>query len=124
MMRCDFTQDFLVGFDSEVLFKFVQQMDKTAYRTAQFCIKVPSQLKNCSITFYNKIMYYILVKSLRTKIGFMVSMLFDNENKDLQQLLNLAKETGLTRMELRFEHFEFESTEHYKQQLLVASCLL
>jgi hypothetical protein len=47
----------------------------------------------------------------------MVSMVFFNENPDLQRQLLEAVQTGLTRVELRFEHFHFRNACFYKSKV-------
>ena len=80
MLRCDFTQDYCIGFDSEVLYTHLMEQYKCKVsRTGQFCLKFKDSEEH-SLTIYNKVMYYLLTKSISKTIGSSVSSIFDNEN--------------------------------------------
>lgn len=66
----------------------------------------------------------MFVHSLRKKLGAQLSGLFCNEDEDLQRVIDEYCETGITRVELRFEKRSFEPKEYYEQQMDHAYCTL
>lgn len=55
----------------------------------------------------------MFVHSLRKRIGAQVSGLFCNEDEDLQAVIDEYCDTGITRIELRFEQRRFQSAQYY-----------
>ena len=107
-----------IGFDEELLYDLFRMRYFHWDRQAQFSMKAMLKYDkkdkyNYTISIYNKFMYYLLIKCLKSSIGFQLSGLFNNHNQYVQQQLQMNMEKGMTRVELRFNHYEFRATGYY-----------
>jgi L-alanine-DL-glutamate epimerase-like enolase superfamily enzyme len=74
--------------------------------------------KNYERKVYNKFAYYLLVGgTIIDKVASSLSKWVANRSEVLQEKAKRSLETGYTRVELRFEHLQFESIEFYTQAI-------